>query len=157
MSYVLFSGNFKTSGPGDSNSHKPERTAPRSQGGEPGYIEVLQQRVGSQNIKRLSSVKENQIAQVKEFSSSLWMGRCKSLGSQKSFLWCAPQLSGASILWLHMLSFLGAHHREWQQSDSCWWKVCFSFRSFLRAHRLTLEGCSCWETVTSCVYWDGKK
>ena len=86
MSYVLFSGNFKTSGPGDSNSHKPERTAPRSQGGEPGYIEVLQQRVGSQNIKRLSSVKENQIAQVKEFSSSLWMGRCKSLGSQKSFL-----------------------------------------------------------------------
>ena len=54
MSYVLFSGNFKTSGPGDSNSYKPERTAPRRQGGEPGYIEVLQQRVGSQNIKRLS-------------------------------------------------------------------------------------------------------
>ena len=121
------------------------------------YIEVLQQKGGSLNIKRWLLTKENQIAQVKEFSSSLWMGRCKSLGSQKSFLWCAPQLSGASILWLHMLSFLGAHHREWQQSDSCWWKVCFSFRSFLRAHRLTLEGCSCWETVTSCVYWDGKK
>ena len=86
MSYVLFSGNFKTSGPGDSNSYKPERTAPRRQGGEPGYIEVLQQRVGSQNIKRLSSVKENQIAQVKEFSTFLCMETCKSLGSQKSFL-----------------------------------------------------------------------
>ena len=29
------------------------------------------------------------------------MGRCKSLGSLKSFLWFAPQLSGASTLFSH--------------------------------------------------------
>ena len=34
-------------------------------------------------------MKENQISQVKEFSAFLGMGRCKSLGSLKSFLWYA--------------------------------------------------------------------
>ena len=38
------------------------------------------------NIKRLLLIKENQISQVKEFSAFLCMGRCKSLGSLKSFL-----------------------------------------------------------------------
>ena len=38
------------------------------------------------NVKRLSLIKENQIPQVKEFSAFLCMGRCKSLGSLKSFL-----------------------------------------------------------------------
>ena len=38
-----------------------------------------------------------------------YMGRCKSLGSVKSFLWYAPQLSGASTLCFHSLSFLRAH------------------------------------------------
>ena len=35
------------------------------------------------------------------------MGRCKSLGSLKSFLWYASQLSGASVLCFHILSLLG--------------------------------------------------
>ena len=46
-------------------------------------------------------VRENQIPQVNEFSTFLCMGRCKSLGSLKSFLSCAPQLSGASVLRFH--------------------------------------------------------
>ena len=41
---------------------------------------------GSQNVKRLSLIKENQISQIKEFSAFLCMERCKSLGSLKSFL-----------------------------------------------------------------------
>ena len=39
-----------------------------------------------------------QTSQVKEFSAFLCMGRCKSLGSLKSFLSYASQLSGASTL-----------------------------------------------------------
>ena len=41
----------------------------------------LQQKPGSQNIKRLLLIKNNQISQVNEFSTSLCMRRCKSLGS----------------------------------------------------------------------------
>ena len=48
--------------------------------------EILQQRLGSRNIKRLLLIKENQISQVKEVSAFLCMGRCKSLDSLKSFL-----------------------------------------------------------------------
>ena len=102
-------GIFRTSSLGGSISSNPERTAPRRQGGKPGYIEVLQQRAGSPNVKRLLLIKENQVSQVKEFSIFLCMGRCKSLGSLKSFLWCAPEVSGASILCFHILSFLRAH------------------------------------------------
>ena len=53
---------------------------------KPGYIETLRQPLGSQN-KMLLLFKENEISQVKEFSAFLCMGRCKSLGSLKSFLW----------------------------------------------------------------------
>ena len=63
-----------------------------------GFIGVLQQRPSSHNTKRLMIIKENQISQINEFSAFLYMGRCKSLGSLRSFLWCAPQLSEASIL-----------------------------------------------------------
>ena len=41
---------FKTLNPGGSTSSSPERIAPR-QGEKPGYIEVLQQRTGSLNIR----------------------------------------------------------------------------------------------------------
>ena len=40
---------------------------------------ILQQKTGSPNIKRWLLIKENQISQVKEFSSFLCMGWCKSL------------------------------------------------------------------------------
>ena len=58
-------GIFRTSSPGDNISSDPERTAPRRWEEEPGYIEVLQQRAGDLNIKRLLLVKENQVSQVK--------------------------------------------------------------------------------------------
>ena len=67
-------------------SSSPERTALRRRGEKPGYIEVLQQRAGSLNIKRLLLIKENQLSQVKEFSALLYMGRCKRLNSLKSFI-----------------------------------------------------------------------
>ena len=96
MFYLM--GMFRTPSPEDSISSDPKRIALRRQGEEPGYIEVLQQRAGSLNIKRVLLVKENQISQIKELSAFLHMGRCKSLGSLKSFLLYASRLSGASIL-----------------------------------------------------------
>ena len=42
-------------------------------GEEPGYVQVLQQKLDSQNIKRLMLIKGNQISQVSEFSTFLWM------------------------------------------------------------------------------------
>ena len=47
-------------------------------------------------IKRFLLIKENWIFQVKEFSAFLCMGRCKSLGPLKSYLWL-----GVSILASH--------------------------------------------------------
>ena len=93
-------GSFRT-------SSNPERTALRRQGEEPGYTEVLQQRAGSLNIKRLLLSKENQISQVKEFSTLLRMG------SLKSCYWYAPQLSGTD--------FLFSHPEFPQDSPDLWW------------------------------------
>ena len=76
---------------------------------------ICNKRPGSWNIERLLLTKENQISQVKEFSAFLCMGRCKSLGSLKSFLWYAPQLSGDSILCFPILSLLRVHRQEWLQ------------------------------------------
>ena len=90
---------------------------PRRWGEEPGYIEVLQQRAGSLNIERLLLIKENQISQVKEFSTFLCKGR-SSRGSLKSCLLHSSQLSGASILHFSHPEFSGAYHREWLQPDS---------------------------------------
>ena len=84
MFYLL--GIFRTLSPGDSISSNPERTVLRRPGEEPGYIEFLQQRAGSLNIKRLLLIKENQISPVKELSAFLCMGRCRSLDSLKTFL-----------------------------------------------------------------------
>ena len=47
------------------------------------------------------------------------MGRCKSLGSLKSFLWYASRLYGASILCFQILSFLKLHLHWWPCSDDC--------------------------------------
>ena len=52
-------------------------------------------------------IKENQIPQVKEFSTFLCLGLCKCLGLLKSLLSYASQLSGASTLFsLHFSSVL---------------------------------------------------
>ena len=77
---------FRISSSGDSISGDPEKIALRRQVEEPGYIKVLLQRVGRLNIKRLLFIKGNKISQVKECSTFLCMGSCKSLGSPKSFL-----------------------------------------------------------------------
>ena len=45
MFYLV--GIFRTLSPGDSISNNPDRTAPRRQDGEPGFIEVLQESTGS--------------------------------------------------------------------------------------------------------------
>ena len=117
---------FRTSCLGGSSSRNLERTAPKRWREEPGYTEILQIRA-SLNIKRLSLIKEKQITQAEEFRAFLYVGRCKSLGSLKSFLWYAPQLLGANILcFIHILSFLRAHHREWLQ----WW-LLDGWHSFL--------------------------
>jgi len=79
-------GIFRTYSPGNNISSNPERTAARRRGEGAGYREVLRQGAGSLNVKRLWLIKENQTSQIKEFSTSLCMGRCKSLGSLKSFL-----------------------------------------------------------------------
>ena len=86
-----------------------ELTTPRRRGEEPGYIEVLQQRAGSLNIKRLLLLKENQISQVKEFSAFLCMGKCKSLGSQKFIipLICTSSIWGQRSVF-HILSLLSS-------------------------------------------------
>ena len=115
---VIFfsSGIFRTSSLEGSISSYPVSPSLRKWGGEWGYIGVFQGRAGSQNIKRLLLIKENQKSQVKKFSTFLCIGRCKSLGSLKLFLSYAAQLSGASILCFQVLSSPGAHRREWLQS-----------------------------------------
>ena len=109
-------GIFRTSSPGDTTSSDPERTALR-RGEEPGYTEVLQQRTGCLNIRRLLSVKGNSISQVTAFRAFLCVGGCKSLGSLESSLSHASQPSWPSILCFHIPSCLGAHRREWLQPD----------------------------------------
>ena len=80
------------------------------------------------------------------------MGKFKTLGSLKPFLWSAPQLSGASILCFHILSFLGVHHGEWPQSDHCQKESILSFLNSLRAHPLTFSGgCNPWWFGTLCL------
>ena len=62
---LYLEGGFRTSSQRDSISGSPVRRALRRQGEEPGYIEVLQPKPGSRNIKRLLLIKENQLSQVK--------------------------------------------------------------------------------------------
>ena len=49
------------------------------------------------------------------------MGRWKSLGSLNSFLWYAPEPSGARMLCLLILSFLRVHCRGWLQQLTARW------------------------------------
>ena len=62
-----------------------------------------------------------------------------------------------SILCFHILSFLGAHHREWLQFDGCYMADILSFLISLGPHQLTIHGgCSCM-TVTSLFYSYNRK
>ena len=65
-------------------------------------------------------IKENQITQIEKFNAFLSVGRGKSLGSLKWFLWYAPQLSGSSIPFSHSeFPFFRAHLTEWLESNGC--------------------------------------
>ena len=84
--YVLFGGLSEDFKPRETASQMALRDCPEEVREEPGYIGVLQQTPSSWNIKRLLFIKESRISQVKELSIFLYMGRCKNLGSSKSFL-----------------------------------------------------------------------
>ena len=79
-------GSFRTSSLGVSISGSLERTALRRWGEESGYAEVCNKMQVVWTSKLFLGMKENQLPQVKEFSTFLYMGRCKSLGSLKSLL-----------------------------------------------------------------------
>ena len=66
--YILLGEYFWDSKPGRAAQVTLRELLWRKQEEEPGYIEVLQQRVGSLNIERLLLIKENQMTQVKERS-----------------------------------------------------------------------------------------
>ena len=79
-------GSFRTSSLGVSISGSLERTALRRWGEESGYAEVCNKGQVVWTSKLFLGMKQNQLPQVKEFSTFLYMGRCKSLGSLKSLL-----------------------------------------------------------------------
>ena len=60
------------------------------------YMSFCNKESGNWNIKRCW-LKKTRHLKFKEFSAFLCIGRCKSLGSLKSFLWHTAPLSGASI------------------------------------------------------------
>ena len=74
----------------------------------------------------------------KQFSTFLCMGRCKNLGSLKSFPQYAPQLSGSLYPRSQVSSGLTIGCSCSVMAARC--QVFFSFWSFLRTHQLTLEG-----------------
>ena len=81
--------------------------------------------------------------------------RCKSLGSLKSFLLYASQLSGASILCFTHPELPWAHCREMPvaaRSQVFFWSV-------FRAQELTLEDCNSWSLwhYDILLYWYDRK
>ena len=77
-------------------------------GGESGYIENLQQRAGSLKSKVIDN-KENQIAQVKEFSAFSMHETIEEPGLTEIIPLICTSPIGASILCFHNLSSLRAH------------------------------------------------
>ena len=84
-------------------SSDAQRTALRRRGEEPGYIEVLQQRTGSLDIKRLGLIKENQVSQVEEVSVFLCVGRRQSGLTKATPSMSASQQSGPVSCDFHTL------------------------------------------------------
>ena len=98
-------GIFRTSSLGDSMLSNPwERLGGV---GMSDYIEICNKGQIVWISKIFLWIKENQVSQVREFSAFLYMGRCKSLGSLKSLLSYASQLSEATCLCFHLPSSSG--------------------------------------------------
>ena len=108
---VKFYVGQKDCNPGDSISGSSEKLLQRGNE-EPGYIEILQQKTGSLNMKRLLLIKENQIAQVKQFSSVLCVFFVQSLSMSDS-LWRYELHSTPSFLVSHCLQELAQTHVHW--------------------------------------------
>ena len=84
-------GIFRTSSLGDSISSENSFW-----GGEGKSQVIYKFAAGGGGLnKSLLLIKENQVSQIKKFSTRLCMGRCKRLGSLNLFLSCVSQLSGA--------------------------------------------------------------
>ena len=116
-----------------------------------GKQEFLQQRPSSQNIKRLLLIKENQISQVNGFSPFLWLGRCKSLGSLKSFHWYAPWPCRGSVPLCVILSPLGVHRWGWLRGLRVRRQACCWFPSWVPSGSLSRQW-SWLMAMTSFVY-----
>ena len=101
--------------------------------GESGYLEVCNKGQVIWTWKVFLWIKENQISQVKKFSTFLCVGRCKSLSSLKSFLSCASKSFFQS-------KFLSAYCREYCSLMAARSQVLFSFLSALRAQKSTFGG-----------------
>ena len=93
MFYLV--GVFRTASLGDSTSSNSERTALRMWGEEPGYVEVLQQRAGSLNIKRLL-LKKTRYSKLSLELYSAWENA--SVWAHWNHSFTASQLPWASIL-----------------------------------------------------------
>ena len=84
-------------------------------------------------------------------------GKMQSLGSLKSFLWYAPQLSGTSILCFFTLSLLKVHHQGWLQRPTAWWWASCLHPEFPQGSPLGQLWCDGLMAATSCVYWYGRQ
>ena len=84
---VLFSGNFRYFKPKRQHLKWPwDNCSKEARGGARLYRSFATKGRESEHLNKITIVlliKENQITQVKEFSTFLCMGRCKSLGSLK--------------------------------------------------------------------------
>ena len=131
---------------------------PGGEGGKPGYIGVLQQRAGSLNVKRLLLIKENRIFQVKEFSTFLCMGRCKSPARAHwnlSFDMHPSYLGPVSCVFTSWVSSSCTLGSGCSLMTGRWQVFFVSFLSSLGAHR---HGClQLLMTVTSCADWYGRQ
>ena len=87
--------------------------------GEPGDIEVLQQREGSLNVQRVLLIKESQITQAQELVLFCeWEGARVWFPERIHFT--STSAVWASVRRFHILSFLRADGGEWLQPRGCW-------------------------------------
>ena len=115
--------------------HATAKSDPRSPQLEKACVQQWGPNTAKNKINKRKKEKR-ETRHLKEFSVFLYMGRCKSLGSLKSFLWYAPQLSWPSILFCFfvfpILNPLSVH--SWGRCSG-WW----------------LDG------PTSFVFWHGRR
>ena len=116
---------------------------------EPGHMGIFAEKICSWTSKDYADHKI-QASQISDFSTFMCMGRCKSLGSLKSFLTYAPQLSWASTLhFSHPL--LPWDSPQWVAAVlmAARSQVFFSFLNALGVRELTFVGLESLITVAS--------